>query len=56
MVGSGDCAQLGLGPDIFEKARPAKLAFFDDKSVVAVFAGGLHTIALTIEGKVIWDI
>lgn len=51
VVGSGDCAQLGLGPDIFEKERPAKLAFFDELEVVGIFAGGLHTIALTSSGK-----
>lgn len=52
VVGSGDCGQLGLGPDIFEKERPAKLAYFDDKKIVAVFAGGLHNICLSASGKV----
>jgi alpha-tubulin suppressor-like RCC1 family protein len=52
VVGSGDCGQLGLGPDVFEKERPAKLEYFDDKNIVAVFAGGLHNMALSIDGKV----
>jgi regulator of chromosome condensation len=52
VVGSGDCAQLGLGPDVFEKERPAKLAYFDELQIVAVFAGGLHTLALSQTGKV----
>jgi alpha-tubulin suppressor-like RCC1 family protein len=28
VVGSGDCGQLGLGPELFEKPRPGKLSFF----------------------------
>lgn len=52
VVGSGDCAQLGLGPDVFEKARPAKIAYFDDLGIVDVVAGGLHSVALSRTGKV----
>jgi regulator of chromosome condensation len=52
VVGSGDCGQLGLGPDIFEKEKPAKLSYFDDLKIVDVVAGGLHTIALSATGKV----
>ena len=52
VVGSGDCAQLGLGPDIFEKERPGKIAFFDELEIVWVVAGGLHTLALSKSGKV----
>jgi regulator of chromosome condensation len=51
VVGSGDCAQLGLGPDIFEKERPAKLSYFDELEIVAIFAGGLHTLVLSKAGK-----
>ncbi|KAJ2996832.1 Regulator of chromosome condensation [Globomyces sp. JEL0801] len=51
VVGSGDCAQLGLGPDIFEKERPAKIEYFDDLDIVYIAAGGLHTIALSLSGK-----
>lgn len=51
VVGSGDCAQLGLGPDVFEKERPAKIAYFDDLEICKVVAGGLHTLALSLEGK-----
>ena len=53
VVGSGDCAQLGLGPDVFEKERPAKIGYFDDREICKVVAGGLHTLALSLEGKVI---
>ena len=67
VVGSGDCAQLGLGPDVFEKERPARISYFStgnntlDEAVendaapihiVKVDAGGLHTLALSLEGKV----
>ena len=52
VVGSGDCGQLGLGTDVFEKERPGKLAYFDDLEIVHVVAGGLHTLALSKSGKV----
>lgn len=74
VVGSGDCAQLGLGPDIFEKERPSRINYFSDGTVhekeqdlegsdkdevadqpiqiVKIAAGGLHTLALSAEGKV----
>lgn len=56
VVGSGDCGQLGLGPDIFEKERPGKIEYFDDKNIVALFAGGMHNIALSSDGKVVFII
>lgn len=51
VVGSGDCGQLGLGPDVFEKEKFAPLRYFEDKQIVAVFAGGLHNIVLSADGK-----
>ncbi|KAJ1558132.1 Regulator of chromosome condensation, partial [Nowakowskiella sp. JEL0078] len=54
VVGSGECGQLGLGEDVLEKLKPAKLdkdACFGGNVIVAVFAGGMHNIALTIDGK-----
>ncbi|KAI9001996.1 regulator of chromosome condensation 1/beta-lactamase-inhibitor protein II [Gaertneriomyces semiglobifer] len=51
VCGSGDCGQLGLGQDVLEKEKLAKIAFFDDKDIVAVYAGGLHNIALDKNGK-----
>ena len=44
---------MGLGPEVFEKPRPAKLAYFDDLGIVKVEAGGLHTLALSNKGKVL---
>lgn len=52
VVGSGDCGQLGLGPDVFEKERPAMLHYFTEKEIVIVKAGGLHNVALSKDGKV----
>ena len=52
VVGSGDCGQLGLGPDVLEKERPALIEFFRDKGIIMVKAGGLHNLALSKEGLV----
>jgi len=49
-LGQGDTGQLGLGPDIMERSKPALVK--DLNSVVAVCAGGMHTVCLTKEGEV----
>lgn len=49
-LGQGDTGQLGLGPDIMERSKPALVK--DLSSVIAVCAGGMHTVCLTKEGKV----
>jgi len=49
-VGMGDVGQLGLGPDIEEKTRPGLVPNLKD--IVAIAAGGLHTVALNKQGKV----
>ncbi|KAK7079130.1 Regulator of chromosome condensation [Halocaridina rubra] len=49
-VGMGDVGQLGLGEDIQEKTRPALVP--DLKNIVAIAAGGLHTVCLDKTGKV----
>ncbi|KAJ3110920.1 Regulator of chromosome condensation [Phlyctochytrium bullatum] len=51
VVGSGDCGQLGLGPDETSKGRPKKLEYFLDKKIIDVAAGGLHNMALSEDGK-----
>ncbi|EGF76941.1 hypothetical protein BATDEDRAFT_36131 [Batrachochytrium dendrobatidis JAM81] len=53
VVGSGDCGQLGLGddPDNMSREKPAMLRYFNGKNIIGVFAGGLHNMALTIDGK-----
>lgn len=49
-VGMGDIGQLGLGEDVQEKTRPGLVP--DLKDIVAIAAGGLHTVCLDKAGKV----
>lgn len=49
-VGNGDVGQLGLGPDILEKTRPALLSLPEE--IVQVCAGGMHTVCVSQTGKV----
>lgn len=51
VTGAGDVGQLGLGPDILEKSRPFAVSL--DFEIVDVCAGGMHTVCLTNDGKVI---
>ncbi|XP_069959978.1 regulator of chromosome condensation-like isoform X3 [Cherax quadricarinatus] len=48
-VGMGDVGQLGLGPDVEEKTRPAVVPALSD--IVAIAAGGLHSVFLDTAGK-----
>lgn len=50
VTGAGDVGQLGLGPDVLEKSRPALVSL--EHEIVDVCAGGMHTVCLTKEGKV----
>lgn len=50
VTGAGDVGQLGLGPDVLEKSRPALVNLKEE--VVDICAGGMHTVCLTNEGKV----
>ncbi len=50
-MGEGDTGQLGLGPDVMERVKPAKVALPKD-NVVQVHAGGMHTVCLTAAGEV----
>ena len=52
-LGTGDTGQLGLGEDITERSKPALIAGVKGK-VVAVAAGGMHTICITTDG-VVWS-
>ncbi|XP_068211626.1 regulator of chromosome condensation-like [Palaemon carinicauda] len=49
-VGMGDVGQLGLGENIEERTRPALVP--DLENIVAIAAGGLHTMCLDKSGKV----
>ena len=50
-MGSGDCSQLGLGPDeeMRERKHPTKLTVLskNNVSVIAIAAGSLHNLVLT---------
>lgn len=50
VFGSGDCGQLGLGEDCEASPKPKLHRYFEDKQIVALSAGGLHTLALSAEG------
>ncbi len=49
-LGQGDTGQLGLGPDIMERSKPAIVKGVPN--VISVCAGGMHTVCVTLEGKV----
>jgi regulator of chromosome condensation len=51
VTGSGDCGQLGLGPDVLEKSRPAVVQ--TENEIVDICAGGMHTVCLTKTGKIL---
>ncbi|KAJ3043219.1 Regulator of chromosome condensation [Rhizophlyctis rosea] len=54
VCGSGDTGQLGLGATDEEQRKPRCVKTIKDEDIVAVFAGGLHSVALTKEGK-LWS-
>ncbi|VDM16959.1 unnamed protein product [Hydatigera taeniaeformis] len=60
-LGVGDTGQLGLGPNITERMKPARFTSAslstgspvdDFEKFVQVVAGGMHTVCLTEDGKV----
>ena len=50
-LGTGDTGQLGLGEDILERSKPALVKGIEGQ-IVAIAAGGMHTICLTKDGTV----
>ncbi|RUS26338.1 regulator of chromosome condensation 1/beta-lactamase-inhibitor protein II [Jimgerdemannia flammicorona] len=54
VFGNGEIGQLGLGEDVVEKKKPFPLRTLEAEDVVDVVAGGLHTVAITKEGK-LWS-
>jgi len=53
VLGSGECDQLGLGPDVPTAERPKKLITLKvPVKLSKIVCGGLHTLALTNEGQV----
>lgn len=47
--GSGDAGQLGDGKEY--RTKPAEVSFFNDKKIVQVVCGGMHSMARSSEGK-----
>lgn len=53
VMGQGDVGQLGLGEEVMERKKPFPVGgALEGKNVVQVLCGGMHTVALTDEGKV----
>lgn len=53
-MGQGDTGQLGLGEDVMEKTKPFPVGgALKGLRVVEVVCGGMHTAALTDDGKVL---
>ena len=51
VTGAGDFGQLGLGPDVTLKKRPA-LVNIEHEKFVSISAGAMHTVCLTSNGEV----
>ncbi len=49
--GEGGAGQLGLGPDILQRKKPAKVDI-NSETIVDVCSGAFHTLCLTDKGKV----
>lgn len=53
MLGQGDIGQLGLGENMVERKKPYPVGgALSGLNIIQVACGGMHTIALTDEGKV----
>jgi len=49
-IGEGDTGQLGLGPDVMDRSKPARVDLPAD--VIQICAGGMHSVCLTVGGEV----
>ncbi|KAI0196957.1 regulator of chromosome condensation [Astrocystis sublimbata] len=62
IFGSGECGELGLGPKEKEKPRPFVNPYLDGSDagafrVVQFDCGGMHTVALTADNKIVtWGV
>ena len=53
VFGQGDVGQLGLGDEMMERKKPSPVAGdLEGKKAVQVVCGGMHTVAVTDDGKV----
>ena len=54
VMGQGDVGQLGLGESIMERRKPCKVGgALNGVCVVQVECGGMHSVALSSDGKVL---
>lgn len=51
ICGQGDVGQLGLGEDVMEKSRFARVDKIAEP-IIQVCSGGMHTVCLTSDGQV----
>jgi len=49
-IGEGDTGQLGLGPDVLDRSKPAHVDL--PAAVIQICAGGMHSACLTVGGEV----
>uniref|UniRef100_A0A8D0GZU0 Regulator of chromosome condensation 1 n=1 Tax=Sphenodon punctatus TaxID=8508 RepID=A0A8D0GZU0_SPHPU len=49
-LGQGEVGQLGLGPDVMERKRPALVQL--PEKIIQAEAGGVHTVCLSVTGKI----
>lgn len=62
VFGNGDNSELGLGPKQTEATRPCLNPYLDPKDptkyhITQLACGGMHTIALTVEGQIVtWGV
>ena len=52
-IGTGDVGQLGLGEEIIERKRAVPIKAVDGVSFIQVTCGGMHSVAVTVDGEVI---
>ena len=53
VMGQGDFGQLGIGESMTERKKPYPVkGELSDKEVIQVECGGMHSVALTADGKV----
>ncbi|KAL9183189.1 hypothetical protein ACHAXT_004976 [Thalassiosira profunda] len=50
--GDGDCGQLGCGEAVTESRKPRTLASLRGREIEQVASGGLHSLALDVNGRV----
>jgi len=52
VMGTGDCAQLGLGEGCLKRKKPMPIRSLEDKNIVYIATACLHNVAVTEDGKV----